>query len=277
MKFLGVVLSSRKIAWIPLVTLGVFLAACATQPVFTEENEPTESESEVLPSASPSSSPITAVSPSPKPTELVITRLCSPLFEHDLARIQDYVSNPFAEPVTSNLEMGHHGVDFSYFSKDGVGPPIDGTPLQAVMTGRVAGLGFDRLPYGNMIVIETAFERLPSQIISQYDMSVGSSLYLLYAHMLEGPEFTFGQEIECGQVIGHVGGSGFSGNPHLHLETRVGPSGLTLPPMVFYDTTATLEEQTAYQKWRFAGDFILFDPMILLSNSAIPNGEGSND
>ena len=64
-----------------------------------------------------------------------------------------------------------------------------------------------------------------------------------------------------------MGNSGFSGNPHLHLETRVGPSGLQLPTMIFYDTTATLEEQAAYVEWRTGETFILFDPTILLTYS----------
>lgn len=211
--------------------------------------------------------------PASTPTVVPKSEICSPLSEHDLSRIESYVSHPFAEPIGSNLETGHHGLDFSYYRKDGDGPPIDGNPVQAVLDGQVAGLGFDRLPYGNMIVIETAYENLPIELAALYDMQAGSSLYLLYAHMLENPALQMGEQVECAQMIGNVAGSGFSGNPHLHLETRVGPSNLLLPTMIFYDTTASIEEQEAYQDWRFAGPFELFNPLLLLTFPQFTNGD----
>lgn len=259
-----------------LLTLFVFLVSACTSKADADEPTSTETDSaptEILPSASATSTLTITPFPSTTPTILTKTEVCSPLLDHELAQIESYVSTPFADAIGSNLETGHHGLDFSYFSKDGVGPPIDGNPVQSVLNGRVAGLGFDRLPYGNMIVIETAFEILPAEITAIYDMQAGSSLYLLYAHMLEAPVLQMGDQVDCAQMIGKVGGSGFSGNPHLHLETRVGPSNLILPTMIFYDTTATLKEQEAYQDWRFAGPFELFDPLGLLTIPQDPNGD----
>lgn len=193
------------------------------------------------------------------------TSICSPLKDHDLAKITNYISNPYVEPVGSNRETGHHGLDFSYYHKDGVGDPIDGTLIQSMLDGRVAGLGFDRLPYGNMMVIETPFEILPAELATIYQMKAGQSLYLLYGHMLESPNLAIGDEVSCGTAIGQVGGSGFSGNPHLHLETRVGPTGIELPTMIFYETTATLEEQAAYVEWRTGSTWTKYTPMLLLT------------
>lgn len=179
----------------------------------------------------------------------------------------DYLSNPYQEPPRSNLEEGHHGIDFSYYHKDGVGPAIDGTFIQAILSGCVAGLGIERLPYGNMLVIETPYENLPVWTAELFAMQSGSSLYILYAHMLNAPSHQIGQNVACGETLGQVGGSGFSGNPHLHLETRVGPSGIDLPSMIFYETTATLEEQAAYVEWRTGNTWTKYDPTPFLTQA----------
>ena len=222
-----------------------------------------------IPSLEPTSSPIPINSPSPSQiptfTPILISQICTPLKDHELARITDYISHPFTDSIGSNQETGHHGVDFSYYTKDGNGPPIDGNPIQSMINGRVAGIGVNRLPYGNMLIIETPFENLPVAIADHFQLQAVSSIYLLYAHMLASPIHNIGQLISCGDFLGNVGNSGFSGNPHLHLETRVGPSGLDLPTMIFYDTTATLAEQAAYNEWRIGEIFTLFDPTAFLN------------
>ena len=179
----------------------------------------------------------------------------------------DYVSHAYREPPRSNPEEGHHGVDFSYFRKDGVGGPIDGTPIQSMFAGRIAGIGLDRLPYGNMLVIETYYENLPLWVRELFQMQPQTSLYLLYAHLVERPTHSIGQPVACGEILGGVGNTGFSGNPHLHLETRVGPSGIDLPTMIFYDTTATLAEQEAYVEWRSGETWTKFDPTPFLEQA----------
>lgn len=222
------------------------------------------------PPASPT--PSASVAPTQRPlpsaastaTPIPISAICTPLTDHDLALITNYISHPYADPIGSNLETGHHGVDFSYYAKDGSGPPIDNNPVQSMLDGRVVGVGLNRLPYGNMLIIETRFENLPAAVTELFTMQPGNSLYLLYGHMLEIPNQQIGDQVSCGQRIGIVGNSGFSGNPHLHLETRVGPSGLDLPTMIFYETTATLAEQAAYNEWRTGETFTLFDPTDFL-------------
>ena len=249
--------------WIQLCILSIIISACSSQgPLPTATPPPLltpKPSSTLIPSLSPSSTPTASITPFP------ISQICTPLQDHELARISDYISHPYADPIGSNKESGHHGVDFSYYTKDGSGPPIDGNPIQSMLTGKVVGIGINRLPYGNMLVIETPFENLPNAIAEIFELKPGHSIYLLYAHMLASPIHNIGQSINCGEILGHVGNSGFSGNPHLHLETRAGPSGLILPTMIFYETTATLAEQAAYNEWRSGNTFTLFNPSIFLS------------
>jgi len=58
-----------------------------------------------------------------------------------------------------------------------------------------------------------------------------------------------------------VGDSGNALNPHLHLEMRIGPAGITFAGMSHYDNSATSEEMAAYCTWRVSGKFQLVDPL----------------
>jgi hypothetical protein len=57
-------------------------------------------------------------------------------------------------------------------------------------------------------------------------------------------------------------------DPHLHIETRVGPASYFVEPMSFYDTQASEEEKDEYMKWRTSDFFELMDPMLLLDYGA---------
>ena len=91
------------------------------------------------------------------------------------------------------------------------------------------------------------------------------SLYILYAHFKDPPTLAVGDEVTCGEAIGAVGNTGNSGNPHLHLETRFGPSGATFTGISHYNNLATAEEMSNYCTWRISGVFQLFDPMIFFN------------
>ena len=72
------------------------------------------------------------------------------------------------------------------------------------------------------------------------------------------------QRPQIREQIGEVGMTGRTEIPHLHLETRLGPSGSKFESMRFYDTRATREEMANYILWRTSGVFRHFDPMRLL-------------
>jgi murein DD-endopeptidase MepM/ murein hydrolase activator NlpD len=203
--------------------------------------------------------------PEPKvsPTDVNFALLCSPLADHSLDEIQDIVSDPYDPPPMGKDER-HQGVDLAYFRR-GERVSILGVGVQAILSGRVVSVIKDRLPYGNMVMIETKKDELPPEISSMMDIELGESLYHLYAHFGDVPEVEFGEEVDCGYKLGEVGMTGYNiVNPHLHLETRIGPAGNTFEVMSFYNTQASPVEMENYRLWRMSGEFRHFDPMILI-------------
>lgn len=244
-----------------VILLLVACAAPAPTPTLTASPQPSAT-------STPLPSPTATLTPSATP--IPVTAICSPLAEHALTDLRKYLTQPLILPQGENKETGHHGVDFAYYRRDGVGGHIDGTPIQPVLNGFMAGLGYNPV-YGNYLIIETPGEWLPPDAATLYELQPGESLYLLYAHMQEPAPFEIHEPLDCGQVIGAVGNSGdsyFVSDPHLHLETRVGPSGIFIEPMSFYDTQATEAEKAEYMKWRTSDTFELFDPMPLLDYGA---------
>jgi murein DD-endopeptidase MepM/ murein hydrolase activator NlpD len=247
-------------------TAALLLAACgAAQPAVL-----TPTFSPVPPSETPSPQPTATATPEPSPTPWPVSAVCSPLQDHALTDLRKYMTQPFIPPVGENKETGHHGVDFAYYHRDGVGGHIDGTPIQSVMNGWMAGLGYNPV-YGNYLVIETPADWMPADVAEIYGVDADQSLYLLYAHMQDLAPFEIHEPIDCGQVVGLVGNSGdpyFVSDPHLHFETRVGPADYFVEPMSFYDTQASEAEKAEYMKWRSSGFFELMDPMLLLDYGA---------
>jgi murein DD-endopeptidase MepM/ murein hydrolase activator NlpD len=159
----------------------------------------------------------------------------------------------------------HQGVDFSHYSRKGH-KTIEGEPVHAVFAGRVVSVINNRLPYGNMVMIETPGTDLPASLRDALGMAAGESLYLLYAHFGHAPLVKLGDPVVCGQVIGDVGMIGYNVvNAHLHLEARRGPPGVVFESMAFYTSSATEQEMENYRRWRMGGEFQHFDPMVLFS------------
>jgi len=157
----------------------------------------------------------------------------------------------------------HQGVDFSHYSRK-EHKTIEGEPVQIALSGRVAAVIQNRLPYGNMVIVETPYEDLPEDLHAALGMTERDSIYLLYAHFGHPPLVNLGDPVDCGQEIGDVGMTGYNiVNPHLHLEARLGPPGVTFDSMAYYTTTATEQEMENYRRWRTSGEFRHFDPMKL--------------
>ncbi len=175
---------------------------------------------ELLP---PSPTPLSFASltpiPSLSPTQAAAAayKLCSPLAWETIPEIKDIISDPYNPPPMGRDER-HQGVDFSHYSRKGL-KTIEGEPVQVVLAGRVVSVIKNRLPYGNMVIIETSYADLPAGLQDALEMAAGESLYILYAHFGHEPLVMLGDSVACGQVIGDVGMTGYNiVNPHLHLE-----------------------------------------------------------
>jgi murein DD-endopeptidase MepM/ murein hydrolase activator NlpD len=170
----------------------------------------------------------------------------------------------------------HQGVDFAYYNQGGRNS-ITGEIVQAILPGRVVVVVYDRLPYGNMVLVETQQADLPVESIAYLGMAVDESLYHLYAHFQDPPYPKIGDWVSCGEPLGQVGASGYNiPVAHLHLETRLGPADTPIGVMAYYDTQATASEMEAYRLWRTSGVFRHFDPMILL-NANLEDASGVLD
>ncbi len=97
---------------------------------------------------------------------------------------------------------GQRGVFQRYHTGIDLAAP-HGTPIMAAKSGQVRVAGWSSVGYGFHVVLDH-----------------GGGLETLYAHM---SRITVrpGQWVEGGQVIGHVGSTGWSTGPHLHFEVRV--------------------------------------------------------
>lgn len=230
----------------------------------TIEHTPT-SQPSPAPTLEPTDS-LEVASPSPiaSPTKEPPALLCSPLAEHSIEQLNEIVSSPYAPPPAGKDDR-HHGVDFAYYNHAGRAS-VAGEGVQSILAGRVAAVIVDRLPYGNMVIVETPTDLLPEIVQAALAIPEGYSLYHLYAHMMETPLVELGQVVACGELLGYAGMTGYNiPVPHLHLETRVGPENTIFEGMVFYDTRATTAEQANYLRWRISGDFQHVDPMKLFS------------
>lgn len=194
--------------------------------------------------------------------------VCSPLAGETISSLFEIITNPFGNPPVGREDL-HHGVDFAYYRRR-ERLSIEGELIQSILPGIVSASIIDRLPYGNMVVIETPQITLSKYIIDKLGMMEGESLYSLYAHMGQPPQVELGDFVTCGQELGTVGKSGYDiVNPHLHLETRIGSSDVRFTGMAFYDTSALKEEMENYKRWRTSGDFRNIDPMIVFQEVLI--------
>ncbi len=233
-------------------------------------------------------------SPSPTATPQPQTLICSPLAGYALDQLATQVSNPYHPPPPGSDDP-HFGVDLADFDLP-ERIARSGMAVQAVLSGRVAGVITNRFPYGNALIIETPLGGLddltlarlnlpqpPLELIQPLTLTCPPysppadwqtrprSLYLMYAHLRDAPAWSAGDAVTCGQVIGAVGDSGNTLAPHLHLEARVGPAEMVFPSMAHYDPSVTNEEMAAYCLWRVSGVFQSMDAMCLLDEcSSLP-------
>lgn len=195
------------------------------------------------------------------------------------------ISNPYEQPQIGK-DDAHHGADFAFYQFKEF-ENIAGLPIQSIFTGKVVGITQDLPPYGNMTIIESRIPEGISAALASQNIASPSpdwvispqltcpalppapqnlidqsfSLYVLYAHLAQPPALQMGKTLNSGDVLGYVGSSGMSGNSHLHLEFRVGPSGYEFEPMGHYRGDLSELAIGNYCIWRVSGWFIPFDPM----------------
>lgn len=276
----------RIIKQIAIYGLLALLASCSTQPTTpvpfpTPTPLPTNTAVRTL---SPSSTPIPA---RPTSTETPIS-ICSPLADIQTNELREILTNPLEIPA-SGSDAGHHGLDFAYYQRGDHGS-IEGLPVYSMLTGKITAALSNTWPYGNVIIIETPLSELPTNwaaILSNIELAPrptpdgrlfcpeeafstptqgDNSLYILYAHLQQPPNYQISDPVPCGQQIGLVGNTGYSGNPHLHLEYRLGPSGAAFTEITHYINTATQQEMVNYCLWRISGAFQVIDPFLLMDS-----------
>lgn len=280
-----------------LVLLSLF--ACAAPDLPTAVPSASTPENPTAPSiipASPTPAPVqpiytatTAASATPTRVETQLA-VCSPLEGVALGSLTGMISNPYHPPAPGSDDP-HQGVDLAV-RLEGSTAAIKGHPVQAVLAGEVVTVLSDRFPYGYAVFIETRLIDLPEDWVLNTGFptaaptlelrsaltcppdptwevtgSSGRSLYSLYAHLQADVQMEAGETVSCGERLGTVGDSGNALNPHLHYETRVGPSGLRWKSMAHYDASASSEEMNRYCTWRISGLFQLVDPMKILGSS----------
>ncbi|HSK58309.1 MAG TPA: M23 family metallopeptidase [Actinomycetospora sp.] len=115
---------------------------------------------------------------------------------------------------------------------------IFGQPVLAVADGRITEAvdGLPDLPVGGYTRQDMAGNHLV--------LDIGGGHFVLYGHLQQGSlRVRAGELVRAGQVIGQVGDSGNSGEPHLHLQVQNRPTfdledrGLRTSPILFRDAT----------------------------------------
>ena len=242
----------------------------------------------LLPQAPPSPRPSpTITAPLPTASPLPVVRLCTPLQGMPLNQMSALVSNPYYPP-TPGQDDPHAGVDLA-MRLPNTDMALAGHPVQSVFAGKVITTIQDRFPFGNAVLIETALDTFPADWWLPAGIPTPAptlsprsaltcppapapvfpdpsrrALYILYAHLEQPTKFKAGDAVACGQVIGTVGSTGNSLNPHLHFETRVGPAGLQMTGMAHYHPSVTAEEMSNYCLWTVSGLFQVADPLKVL-------------
>lgn len=109
--------------------------------------------------------------------------------------------NPFGKNATEH----HWGLDLSAKS---------GTTVYAMLPGEVVGVGYDSRS-GNFIKLKHG------------------ALTVSYCHLINKPSIPIGTKVLPGQPVAHVGSTGRSTGPHLHITLK--KNGRVLDPAILLD------------------------------------------
>ena len=100
-------------------------------------------------------------------------------------------------------------------------------PIYSVAAGKVAGMAdglAENVPHSGKYAFELTFENAGGNHVV---VEIAPRRYVLYAHMKPGTvRVKLGDTVGVGDVLGHVGNSGSSTEPHLHMHVVDEPSFL---------------------------------------------------
>lgn len=185
--------------------VGLSVTACMMQPQVEEATPET---------AQPATTEATAETPDTPETAVTFTANTA-----GLPNLDDPENSPrFLCPVdyeyvTVYMNEGHRGDDLA---------ADIGTPVYAAQDGLVTYAAYHQ-SYGNCVVLD-------------HGAGPDGNLWTtLYAHM---DDYTVeaGQTVKAGDLIGHVGTTGYSTGPHLHFEITL--NGIVTQPRYFTDYRA---------------------------------------
>jgi hypothetical protein len=112
-----------------------------------------------------------------------------------------------------------------------------GADVLAVADGKVVGLK-DGIPENTPDPVARAVEMTLATAGGNYvALDIGFHRYALYGHMIPGSlKVKVGEMVKRGQVLGHLGNSGNSTEPHLHFQIADAPSFLAAQGLTYvYD------------------------------------------
>lgn len=268
----------------------IYMSGCALSQPLPTPTLPTPSP-EFTPTFTPTILPtITPTSTiTPAPTTETAVEVCSPLEGIDRSKLHEITSNPFKapNPYVDNSDR-HPAIDFSFYGFESY-TTFANFPIQSILPGKVILIENDRFPYGNMILIETPFTQVDPGFLATIPQPTPlppsiytidercpvngtpvtwnlqkKSLYVLYAHLAQEPDFSKGDIVSCGQNLGLAGKTGNAVEEHLHLEIRIGPSNAHFSSIGNYHSMNTPEERYNYCIWSLSGVFQPIDPAVLL-------------
>lgn len=107
----------------------------------------------------------------------------------------------------------------------------------------------ENVPHGGVVAVVITPRSLPGNHVI---LDLGHGIYAAYAHMIPGSiRVKPGQRVKAGQVLGKLGNSGNSAEPHLHFQIMNAPDFIAsegLPfgcPMITIQPTKASEDGTA--------------------------------
>lgn len=125
--------------------------------------------------------------------------------------------------------FGHTGVDLR---------ASIGTPIRAVHTGTVSGVGID-----------------PSYVGGMYVIVSGPGGYKAYTGHMSRIDVKYGQSVSEGQLIGLSGDTGFTTGPHVHFQVRDASGNLVNPLSLITNNQGA--EMTTLQVVRILAERVL--------------------